>query len=483
MSDYISYSDVDYEWIKEESERMRRELGMGYGVTDLLAMSHAHDPFYRGQPRDTQMAAWFGTIWKKLGLTSATLRGQKVHLRRLHYLLVSRSGEMPPITWGGKRGRYRNIQEHWEALVTAALNARYLGVVPFGAIEDQRNAAPRRFAPYTSEIPDPTVSATRGRSSFAWLPRELVNELPSFDLDGYKSRQRYHLEVWVEKSTMEDVLLPICKALKANLMHASGELSVTQVYEAANRIIASGRPARIFYISDYDPAGQRMPVSAGRKLEWFMRSKDSPLSPDFYEYLDEDEYDVTLTPIALTEEQVSEYDLPRQPLKDQPGKGQWEAVRGKGAVELDALEALHPGTLARIVRDSLGEYYDIGLDNNVTLAEDEAKSYLTSEAEEIQEKYQDRLDKLQADYAALYREVTPRLAAMTEELDRVMGEMADEMESFAEDIDIAKDYPVPEAEEVDDDPDEALVWSERTYDEQLEAYHTFQRRDDYRDAA
>lgn len=483
MSDYISYNDVDYEWVKEESERMRRELGMGYGVTDLLAMSQTHDPFYRGQPRDTRMARWFRDIWDKLGLAEAARYRKQVHLRRLHYLLVSRSAEMPPITWGGKRGRYRNIQEHWEALVAAALNARYLGVVPFWAIMDQRNAAPRKFAPSLRADPDPTVSVNRGRASFAWLPYELVNELPSFELNGYEASQRYHLEVWVEKSTMEDVLLPVCKVLKTNLMHASGELSVTQVYEAANRIIASGRPARIFYISNYDPAGQRMPVSAGRKLEWFMRSKDSPLRREFYEYLDEYEYDVTLTPIALTEEQVSEYDLPRQPLKDQPGKGQWEAVRGKGAVELDALEALHPGMLARIVSNALGEYYDTGLDSNVTWAEDEAASYLTSEAEDIQARYQDRLDTLQHNYAALLNEVNPRLKAMTDELDEVMQEMCQAMQDAAENIDITEDYPVPEADEADDDPDEALVWSERSYDEQLEAYHAFQRRDEYRDAA
>lgn len=71
MSAYISYFDVNYEWIKAESERMRTELGMGYGVNDLLAMSTSHDPFYRGQPRDTRMAKWFRDIWDKLGLAEA----------------------------------------------------------------------------------------------------------------------------------------------------------------------------------------------------------------------------------------------------------------------------------------------------------------------------------------------------------------------------------------------------------------------------
>jgi len=150
---------------------------------------------------------------------------------------------------------------------------------------------------------------------------------------------------------------------------------------------------------------------------------------------------------------------------------------------LDALEALHPGALSKIVTDALTEFYDTDLASTVTWAKADAESYLTSQAEDMQETYQERLDKLQADYEALYREVTPRLVAITSELDEVMTEMADEMEVFADRTDITEDYPVPEAEEADADLDAALVWSGRSYDEQLESYHTFQRRDEYQDAA
>jgi len=39
----------------------------------------------------------------------------------------------------------------------------------------------------------------------------------------------------------------------------------------------------------------------------------------------------------------------------------FESTFGAGAVELDALEALHPGLLARIVRDHVSIYHDPAL--------------------------------------------------------------------------------------------------------------------------
>jgi hypothetical protein len=52
----------------------------------------------------------------------------------------------------------------------------------------------------------------------------------------------------------------------------------------------------------------------------------------------------------LTREQAQQFNLPRIPIKesDLRRKG-FEERNGEGAVELDALEALHPGELASLV--------------------------------------------------------------------------------------------------------------------------------------
>src|SRR4029077_218640 len=69
--------------------------------------------------------------------------------------------------------------------------------------------------------------------------------------------------------------------------------------------------------------------------------------------------DIRLAPLVLTAEQVERYRLPRIPIKDsERGKKHFEVRFGEGAVELDALEALHPGELARIVEARVRFYRD-----------------------------------------------------------------------------------------------------------------------------
>jgi hypothetical protein len=63
---------------------------------------------------------------------------------------------------------------------------------------------------------------------------------------------------------------------------------------------------------------------------------------------------VKLDPLVLTPRQVSEYGLPRTPIKESDRrKAGFEAVHGEGAVELDALEALYPGQLSHIVEEAI----------------------------------------------------------------------------------------------------------------------------------
>src|SRR4029453_2404048 len=102
------------------------------------------------------------------------------------------------------------------------------------------------------------------------------------------------------------------------------------------RVQRSQKPTRVFYLSDFDPAGDQMPVAVARQLD-FLASQDVP------------EADIKLTPLLLTRTQVHAYSLPRIPIKESDRrKGQFEDRYGEGAVELDALEALYPGVLATL---------------------------------------------------------------------------------------------------------------------------------------
>src|SRR5262249_36324910 len=148
---------------------------------------------------------------------------------------------------------------------------------------------------------------------------------------------RFHVEIWVEKSTMGDILNPIAQAHSANLMTGVGELSLTRCFQLIERAKASSVPVRILYLSDFDPGGRSMPLAVARKIEFMVHQMGLGL-------------DIELRSIALTQQQCDEYRLPRIKIKDtEKRRKKFEKKYGEGAVELDALEALHPGELARIV--------------------------------------------------------------------------------------------------------------------------------------
>src|SRR5947199_9661088 len=124
---------------------------------------------------------------------------------------------------------------------------------------------------------------------------------------------------------MNDVLKPLCERYRANLQTGLGELSITATLACCQRLQQAGKPARLLYVSDFDPAGQSMPVAVSRKIEYFVRTLGLEL-------------DIRLFPVVLTLEQVRHYQLPRTPIKEtERRRGGFETRSGEGAVELDAL--------------------------------------------------------------------------------------------------------------------------------------------------
>lgn len=161
----------------------------------------------------------------------------------------------------------------------------------------------------------------------------------------------------VEKSTIHDILEPIARRFHVNLVEGMGELSITSMVDLIDRVKASGKPARIFYISDFDPAGQSMPVTASRKIEYLI-------------YKEKLSMDIRLRTIALTEEQCKQYALPRTPIKDgEKRRSGFEERFGEGATELDALEAVHPGELSQIVTAAIEPYVDSDIETRCRRAE------------------------------------------------------------------------------------------------------------------
>lgn len=449
----------------------------GCKINQLLALAPQNDPFYTGSPAEEEGARWFIDLWNRFGYKTG------IHLRRVHYQIVSQ--DPPVLRPNGKP--YENTENDWRFLTNAGKWARYLWLVDPDAFIDRRNPEAIIHAEWDAQAdPDPDYEATEGSTFYDYnlpdlpqlpsLPRVLPN-LPGLYASGYDEiQQPYHVEVWAEKSTMNDVLEPICGRYNANLITGLGELSITAVRQFLLRVAEIGRPARILYISDFDPAGLGMPNSVARKIEFYQRN-------DSFE-----DIDIALDPIVLTTDQVKTYRLPRVPVKDTDlRKANFEAAHGEGQVELDALEALYPGELAKIVTQAVLRYYDPDLRLKAERQKEALQDELNSEWQDIADNYHDELinlesdyqalvmdfDKTRAEFAELVKQFQPKidahresLAAITERAKETYGKLYADLEAVDVDLD---DYPLPEPD-IAGDPYGLLYASGRDYFEQLQAY-------------
>jgi hypothetical protein len=129
--------NYEYETIKQLAKEM------GCKVTDLIPLAPQNDPFYTGTPTDWALAQWFAGLWRQFGYQD------KVHIRRVHYQIVSQ--RTPVLLPNGKP--YENTSECWDMLNMASKAARYLQLVDPAAFSDRRNDDPVICAPSSSSSP------------------------------------------------------------------------------------------------------------------------------------------------------------------------------------------------------------------------------------------------------------------------------------------------------------------------------------------
>jgi hypothetical protein len=255
---------------------------------------------------------------------TATNSGTACTSRRVHYALISK-GDVKHYSGVD----YVNTEAHWDHLKSACRDARILGLVPFEAIEDHRSEGVVEHLVIAESDAALMVSDANLESlTFPlWSVSATLSAPADFDFHPAAVDQRYHVELWAEKSTVNDIIVPLAQRYGLNALAGTGDISWTDVYKLVARALASGRPVRILYISDFDPQGHNMPVAVARKIEFLNRSRNLGL-------------DIQVRPVVLTHAQTIEYQLPRTPLKDSVGgKDKFEERYGKGATELDALEA------------------------------------------------------------------------------------------------------------------------------------------------
>ncbi len=444
-------------------------------VSTLYVLTPQNDPFH-WTPAKIRDAEWFAELWRRFGRKG-------LHPHGLHYVLISQDGKINLPT--GEP--YENTEDCDMRLAAAARDARYLRLIEADDIVDRRNEEARIYHPDDQEqragmvyiggggMPEFSVSVPTDQS-------EVETSCPNWPYIAVAKPtipQRYMIELWIEKSTMDDVLDPLAQHHGGNLVSGTGQTSETRCRELVARARAAGLPLRVLYISDFDPSGDSMPVGAARKMEFWIRS----IAPDL---------DVQVRPVALTKQQCADYTLPRTPIKDKERrKKAWEQRHGDGATELDALEALHPGELRRILVEEIERYQDPTLERRIDRKAAEVRAEVADINSEVFAAHEEEIDELRAEHDGLVDEVEGKHSELIEnfeqQLEDLENEYAGQFQELGERMKVVWDAVAdslkgkgPKSSEVewpepvvDEDPD-PLFDSTRDYVEQCNRFKQHQ---------
>lgn len=154
--------------------------------------------------------------------------------------------------------------------------------------------------------------------------------------------QIIRLELWCEAAGMVPQLEDIAADYSIPVFSAGGFASLSAVRQIVNRAVRRDVPSLILHVGDYDPSGESIFTAMSEDAAAFVEA-DRTLATSRIDALR----------VALTAEQVAEFDLPTAPAKatDSRSNG-WHG----GTCQL---EALPPDVLAEMVRTAILDQLDV----------------------------------------------------------------------------------------------------------------------------
>lgn len=318
-------------------------------------MSYVVYESYRPKPEATRLLDTIITI-----VMDYQQQGFKLTLRQLYYQLVSKD-------------LIKNKIEEYKRVGDIVSRSRLAGMMDWDSIED-RIRVPEKPPEFSSL-------------------ESLVNAaFRSFRLPRLKGQDRY-VELWVEKDALAGVLAPIAEDYHVTLMVNRGYSSTSAMREAGLRVRSEchkigADAAIILYLGDLDPSGEDMVRDIDTRLAQFMNrgveveySAGRPYRGG--EVTIEDANDqrkrmprlgLEVKKIALTPEQVEEYDPPPNPAKMTDSRAE-EYVKKHGMSSWE-VDALPPRVLRQIIEDELDEIIDQDLVNEIKAKEEADKNRL-----------------------------------------------------------------------------------------------------------
>jgi hypothetical protein len=270
-------------------------------------------------------------------------QGLRLTLRQLYYQFVAR--DLVP-----------NTEKSYKKLGMIISKGRLGGYLDWDAIED-RVRVPVVWAEYNS-VDDVLDEALRRYR----LPRQ--------------AGQRIYVELWVEKDALAGVLQPVAAEYHVTMMVNRGYSSSSAMKDAGDRLRKccdkyGCSQAMVLYLGDLDPSGEDMVRDIRERLDSFLNEGVLIVEEDDKDSFEKDADREERKPyillrvdkLALTMDQVDEYDPPPNPTKLSDSRAKnFIAQYGDSSWEVDALE---PTVLQELITNALEEVLDMDVMNVV----------------------------------------------------------------------------------------------------------------------
>lgn len=169
--------------------------------------------------------------------------------------------------------------------------------------------------------------------------------------------QPVHIEVWIEKEALADVMRHACDPFYVPYFACRGYLSASEMWNAVhNRFLPAmeddDKRIVIFYLGDHDPSGLDMTRDIPARIAEFLSHH---LEDGITEHT-LDEYGVEVRPLALNMAQITEQNLPPNPAKTTDARfKKYRSRYGSESWELDALDNHY---LVDLVQEAILEELD-----------------------------------------------------------------------------------------------------------------------------
>ena len=249
------------------------------------------------------------------------VQGYELTLRQVYYQLVA-------------RGFIPNNERSYKNLGNLINDGRLAGLIDWHSIVD-RTRYVRRNSHWSS--PESVISS----AAYSYM------------LDRWQNQPNY-VEVWVEKDALVGIVGQICNKLDVPYFSCRGYTSQSEMWSAAQRFIGQNhRESRtIIHLGDHDPSGIDMTRDIQERLDMFGA-------------------DVYVKRVALTMDQIDEFDPPPNPTKITDARSHgYIQMFGHDCWELDALE---PKVITRIITEEVEELVDPALFSAIEKREREDK--------------------------------------------------------------------------------------------------------------